>query len=349
MELKEQPLVPTLAHERGDVPHVPATKSDTSPFCQHALAVQATLFDARDYISGDIFKVVRCQNCHIAFTQPVPAPDAWAWYYPPAYYGTADAKRFPTPVEWLQHQLYAARIRRVEKLNGGRRGRVLDVGCGRGFLLEQFRQRGWEVLGTEADDKAAAHAQRVLQLPVKVGALEALDLPAASFDAIVLWHVLEHLADPTRTLVEVHRLLRPGGTLLVGVPNFGSWEARLCRDKWFHLDVPRHLAHFTPASLERALQQAGLRLNGRGLLAPEYDVFSFVQSLLNRVGLRHNYLYNLLRGQGAKVLGNSNGQFAQLIGTLLLGAPLTVISLPATLLAGLLRQGSAITAYARKS
>lgn len=339
MELKEESVAPTLAHKLGN----------SSPACPHAQADQAALFDARDYISGDQFKVVRCQNCHIAFTQRMPSSDAWSRHYPQAYYGAADAKRFPIPVEWLQHQLYAARIRRMEKFNGGRPGRVLDVGCGRGFLLQEFRRRGWDVLGTEADAKAAAHAQRVLQLPVKVGGLEALDLPDASFDAIVLWHVLEHLADPTQTLVEVHRLLRPGGTLLVGVPNFGSWEAGLCQDKWFHLDVPRHLAHFTPASLERALEQAGLRLCGRDAFAPEYDVFSFVQSLLNRAGLRHNYLYNLLRGQGAKVLGNPNGQFAQLIGTLLIGAPLAALSLPATLLAGALGHGSAITAYARKS
>ena len=183
---------------------------------------------------------------------------------------------------------------------------------------------------------------------MKTGALETLNLPAASFDAVVLWHVLEHLTDPTKTLVEVERLLRPGGTLLVGVPNFGSFEARLCQDKWFHLDVPRHLAHFTPDSLVKALEQAGLRWCGRGAFAPEYDVFSFVQSLLNCACLRHNYLYNLLRGQGAKVLGNATGQFGQLISTLILGAPLAVLSLPATLLAGVLGQGSAITAFARK-
>jgi SAM-dependent methyltransferase len=327
---------------------MPASKGDSSPACPHAPADQATLFEARDYISRDPFKIVRCRKCRIAFTQPVPAPDAWSRYYPPAYYGAAGAKRFPAPVEWLQNQLYAARIRRIQKFNDGRPGRVLDVGCGRGFLLREFRHRGWDVLGTEADDKAAAHAQQVLQLPVKVGALETLDLPAASFDVIVLWHVLEHLADPTALFVQVRRLLRPGGTFVVGVPNFGSLEARLCQDKWFHLDVPRHLAHFTPDSLGDALAKAGFRVDGRSSFAPEYDVFSFVQSLLNRIGLRHNYLYNLLRGKSAKVLGNSNGHFVSLIGTLLIGAPLAVLSFPATLLAGAFGQGSAMTLYARK-
>jgi hypothetical protein len=164
----------------------------------------------------------------------------------------------------------------------------------------------------------------------------------------VLWHVLEHLRDPGAMLAQVHRLLRPGGTLLVGVPNFGSLEARLCRDKWFHLDVPRHLAHFTRCGLEGALDQAGLRVCGRGWFAPEYDAFSLVQSLLNCVGLRPNYLYNLLRGQDAKVFGKPHDHFVQLLVSLLLGLPLAAFSLPATVLAGVLGQGAALTIYARK-
>jgi SAM-dependent methyltransferase len=327
---------------------IPASNPGSSPSCPHAKAAQSALFDARDYISGDRFKIVLCRDCGIAFTRPAPAPGAWSRYYPPAYYGMAGGNRFPAPVEWLQNQFYAARVRWIQKLNGGRLGRVLDVGCGRGFLLQEFRRRGWEVFGIEADDKAAAYAQHRLQLPVKVGAFETLELPAAGFDVIVLWHVLEHLTDPTATLVQVHRLLRPGGILLVGVPNFGSAEARLCRDKWFHLDVPRHLAHFTPGSLGNALTKAGFRVCAWSFFTPEYDVFSFVQSLLNRIGLRQNYLYNLLRGRGAKLFGNPDGHIVPLIGTLLIGVPLAVISLPTTLLATAFRQGSAITAYARK-
>lgn len=327
---------------------IPPSDSISPAPCPHAPTAQTRLFGARDYISGDRFELVLCQECGIAFTEPVPAADAWSKYYPADYYGAAGASRFRFPIEWVQTQFYSARVREVQRLTGGRPGRVLDVGCGRGFLLQEFRRRGWEVLGTEAEEKAAAHAQQILQLPVRIGALESLDLPAAGFDAIVLWHVLEHLSDPSAMLAQVCRLLRPGGALLVGVPNFGSLEARLCRDKWFHLDAPRHLSHFTPPSLERALEHAGLRVCGRGWFAPEYDVFSLLQSLLNRSGLRHNYLYNLLRGQDAKVGRQRGGHLLQFLGTLLLGVPIASLSLPAVLLAGALREGSAITFYARK-
>jgi len=340
--------VPTLAALKRMTDATPRSDSVGPASCPHAGEPQTPLFDARDYISGDGFALVLCRKCGIAYTQPTPAPDKWSRYYPRDYYGKAGASRFRGPIEWVQNQFYTARVGRIQQFNGGRPGRVLDVGCGRGFLLQEFRRRGWDVLGTEVDGTAAAHAQRVLQLPVKIGALETLKLPADGFDVVVLWHVLEHLSDPGATLVQVHRLLRPGGTLLVGVPNFGSAEARWCQDKWFHLDVPRHLTHFTQNGLARALEQAGLRVCGRGRFAPEYDAFSLVQSLLNCVGLRPNYLYNLLRGRDAKVFGKPHNEFAQLLVSLLLAVPLAAASLPVTLLAGALGQGSALTIYARK-
>ena len=157
-----------------------------------------------------------------------------------------------------------------------------------------------------------------------------------------MWHVLEHVTDPNLMLQEVARVLRPGGVLLVGVPNFASPEARFCHAGWFHLDVPRHQTHFTPASLGEALAHAGFGLRKASFFAPEYDCFSFVQSLLNRLGIRHNLLYNLLRGRGAKMLGQSAGA-GQVLAICLLAPPLGLASLPAVLAAGFLRRGSTIT------
>jgi len=130
------------------------------------------------------------------------------------------------------------------------------------------------------------------------------------------------------------------------VPNFGSWEARGAKDKWFHLDVPRHLNHFTVPVLARLLSSSGLTVRSESFFAPEYDCFSFVQSALNRLGFRHNLLYQLLRQGRGKVL-RSESVF-QILGTLLLAVPLTIVSLPATFLASVSRQGTAISLYAEK-
>ena len=314
------------------------------PVCGHPPGQSRRLFRARDYVTGDSFELVRCGVCGLSLTTPV--PPAMEKYYPAIYYAGAGGGRFPAVVEKVQQILYGRRVGRVEEMNGRRAGRVLDVGCGPGFLLRQFQRRGWEAQGTEYSERAAAHARQSLGLPIHIGELAEARFPNEHFDAVVLWHVLEHVPTPQGTLAEVERILRPGGVFLVGVPNFGSWEARLARDKWFHLDVPRHLNHFTVPNLTWMLSSAGLQVRSDSFLAPEYDTFSFVQSALNRIGLRQNLLYRLLRQGRAKVWREES--LAQILATLILAIPLSALSLPATMLAALARQGSAISLYAQK-
>jgi SAM-dependent methyltransferase len=182
---------------------------------------------------------------------------------------------------------------------------------------------------------------------VRVGLLAELNFPDNSFDVVVMWHVLEHVSDPRPTLAEVSRILRPGGMFLVAVPNFGSPEARLTKAGWFHLDSPRHLSHHTSASLSKILSEAGLSPVWVSSLAPEYDNFSFVQSLLNWLGLRPNLLYNWLRGQSAKVIGG-NRAYGSALATGLLAPVLGAISLPATLLLAVLGRGATLTITAVK-
>jgi len=313
--------------------------------CPHPNERETPLFSARDYVSGEEFEVLRCGACGLARTTPAPAPERMERYYPAAYYGAASARRFPAVVEALQRALYGARARAVERLAGGT-GRVLDVGCGRGFLLDAFRRRGWAVQGTELDDRSAAHAREVLGLQVHTGPAEAWPWREGHFDAVVFWHVLEHLAEPRLALERARRLLRPGGVLMVGVPNFASPEARLAAAGWFHLDVPRHVVHLTPRWLEGALDAAGFDVRRRSFLTPEYDAFSLVQSAENRFGLRHNLLYDVLRGRAAKLLGGAPR--AQAAAALALAVPLGLLAAPATALLGLAGRGSSVTLVAVK-
>jgi SAM-dependent methyltransferase len=228
---------------------------------------------------------------------------------------------------------------------GGRPGRVLDVGCGPGLLLREFRRLGWRCEGTELSEASAERARRLAAARVHVGALTTLHLPGARFDAIVLWHVLEHLPDPARVLAEVARLLRPGGVALIGVPNFGSPEAGLARGGWYHLAVPRHLTHFTPGTIGRLIEDAGLDARRVSFLAPDYDAVSFVQSALNCVGVPRNALSNWLSGREPR---RAVGRGA-VLASLLLALPLALVALPATGLAGLLRRGATMSILAVRS
>lgn len=325
----------------------PAVVSRAVLPCRHPDDRAEVLFAARDYITGRSFEVSRCSACGLSRTVPAPAPAELAAYYPPAYWGSASSRRFPALVEALQKRFYGARARAVERLAGSP-GRVLDVGCGRGYLLDAFRRRGWEVQGTELDERSAVHAREVLGIPVQVGVAGVGAWPDRSFDAVALWHVLEHLHDPAAALADAARVLRPGGVLMVGVPSFASLEARLGRGAWFHLDVPRHLVHLTPPWLEAALATAGLEVRRRSFFAPEFDAFSFVQTVENRMGFRANLLYELLRGRGAKLLGRSAGGRLEAALALLLAAPLGVLALPATGILSLAEQGSSVTFLAVK-
>jgi 2-polyprenyl-3-methyl-5-hydroxy-6-metoxy-1,4-benzoquinol methylase len=311
--------------------------------CSHPTAQLRALFPAQDFITGHGFKIASCAACGLTLTTPQPGAIEIADYYPRGYYGDSTQRRFPRIVESIQQALYGHRVRQVESLRGGRPGRVLDVGCGRGVLLQEFRRRGWDVQGTELSDQAATYAREVLRLPVETGSLDTIGFPANHFDAITLWHVLEHVTDPQAVLMEANRILKPGGVLLVSVPNFGSCEARLFRDKWFHLDVPRHVTHLTKGRLQEALAATGFEDRRWSGFAPEYDSFSFVQSSLNRLGLRHNLLYNLLRGKQAKVIAGEPTPRWQVFASVLLGAALGIISLPVTFYAGLLGLAGTMT------
>lgn len=312
--------------------------------CRHPTARAVALFPARDYVTGDRFEVLRCGACGLARTSPEPDPGRMAAYYPAAYYGEASSRRFPAAVEALQRVMYGRRARAVERLAGAP-GRVLDVGCGRGFLLEAFRRRGWRTHGTELDDRSAAHAREVLRLEVETGPVDDARWPDAHFDAVAIWHVLEHLSEPELAILRARRILRPGGVLMIGVPNFASPEALLAGPGWFHLDVPRHVVHLTPGWLRGALAGAGFDVRRESFFAPEYDCFSFVQSTENRLGLRHNLLYDVLRGRAAKLLGG-RAVPAQAALALALAVPLGLAAAPATALLGLAGLGSSVTMYA---
>jgi SAM-dependent methyltransferase len=317
------------------------------PACAHPESAQRALFQAQDYISGDRFSLQECRACGLVRTIPRSLPDTLDHYYPDGYYG--QQRRYGALVECLLRWLYSYRAWMLSRVAAPRPARVLDIGCGRGQLLQALRARGWEVAGTELSDRSAAYARDVLRIDVQTGDVLGLCLPAAGFSAVILWHVLEHVPEPALLVREVARILRPGGVLLVAVPNFASPEARWARARWFHLDVPRHLSHFVPRTLYDMLDAADLRPVSAGYLAPEYDFFSFVQTALNMLRLRQNTLFNVLRTRDAKVLRTGDARsFVSLMVSLLLAPALGAASLLWVPAVAVSRRGATISIVARK-
>jgi len=138
-------------------------------------------------------------------------------------------------------------------------GRYLDVGCGSGGALGVARALGWQVTGIEVDEAAAAKARRFTD-DIHVGDVLTVPFAPARFDVVTAFHVLEHVPDPVAMIRRMLGWVAPGGMLIVEVPNVGGLGAGIFGKAWSGLELPRHLSHFSPQTLTRAVEQAGGRV-----------------------------------------------------------------------------------------
>ena len=167
-----------------------------------------------------------------------------------------------TSTGWVGALLYLFPIRRgtvdaeVRFLKAKPGGLLLDVGCGSGEWLLSMRERGWIVDGVDFDANAVKAAEKT-GLVIRCGSLEQQNFPDASFDAVTLNHVIEHVPDPLQTFKECFRILKPGGQLFIATPNADSLSHRIFKQHWRGLEPPRHLHIFNMRAMENALRQTG--------------------------------------------------------------------------------------------
>ncbi len=136
-------------------------------------------------------------------------------------------------------------------------GKLLDIGCGNGRYLSTMRKLGWRTSGVEKSPKASRYAREELHLDVNTGDLLDYKYHDKSFDAVTMWHSLEHLYEPFQTLKEIGRMLNNDGLLVVAVPNIDSFVAKVFKTYWYGLQLPIHLIAFTPDSITKMLKSAG--------------------------------------------------------------------------------------------
>jgi SAM-dependent methyltransferase len=128
-------------------------------------------------------------------------------------------------------------------------GKILDIGCGTGYFLNEAKRKGWETFGIEKNERASKRAIESFNMFVKPEH-HIYKFPKASFDVITLWHVLEQREDLNETMEKIYDLLLPDGIAVVALPNCSSYDAKHYRSYWAGYDVPRHLWHFTPKTME---------------------------------------------------------------------------------------------------
>ncbi len=239
------------------------------------------------FLEKDGFAIVRCRACGLVHVNPRPTRDTLgALYQDPTYFGGG---------EWYDDYLGDAEnhrrlFRRIVDLLGRfapDRGRLLDVGCAAGFLLEVARERGWTVTGIEPSTAMAEDARRTLAVEVQSGTLESVTLPAASFDAVTLCDSIEHMADPRAALAEVRRLLVPGGIVLVVTPNVASVAARLMGARWPHYTPREHVLYFDPATLAGLFERVGFRTIHRQSIGHRFRIDAILRKLVPAATAAH--------------------------------------------------------------
>ena len=225
-------------------------------------------FTGRDLLfetTDRTFGFSACISCRSLFIDPVPAEEELAHFYPPRYWWSS-SQGLLNKVESVYRRIalrdHVSFIVKASKTLAEQRSpvRLLDIGCGGATLLGALRKKGFEVLGFDPAPEAAAIANADYGVEVITGArLQDAKFSNASFDVVTLFHVMEHVPNPRDLLVEVRRILQVGGRVVLQVPNIESWQFRLCRMRWYGLDVPRHVINYSSQSMQQLLLDSGFR------------------------------------------------------------------------------------------
>lgn len=265
----------------GGQQHIPRR----CPFCRTAVARPWILAPDRFHGRTQLYHLFRCSSCSIVWLADPPAFQEMGEHYGSSYddliatAGEGVREGWREPIETLMHY------------ESG--GDLLDLGCSTGSFLTSIKGGGWKLYGIEMSERAAKRAQDNSEARVFVG--DVLDAPfaPASFDAITCFHVLEHMYRPDKVLQKVWEWLKPGGVFVVYIPNIDSAGARIFKSYWYGLELPRHLYHFSPASLCRMTRDAGfkeLSITTHRALFFEYSSYYVASDLMRRFSISHRPL-----------------------------------------------------------
>ncbi len=213
-------------------------------------------------VSKEDFEILHCQNCTLRFTQNIPTQDAIGPYYNAEAYvsHTNSSKGF---INSIYHKVRNITLKSKRSLviqqTKKTTGSILDIGCGVGAFLNTMQSAHWQITGLEPDATARANALKTFNIAPQSSPV-LFDLAQHTFDAITMWHVLEHVHELKAYMAQIAKLVKPQGKIFIAVPNYSSYDAAHYKNKWAAYDVPRHLYHFSPESMEHLVKPYGLKI-----------------------------------------------------------------------------------------
>jgi 2-polyprenyl-3-methyl-5-hydroxy-6-metoxy-1,4-benzoquinol methylase len=252
-------MLRSIRHAREEMTTKDAstTQREGCPFCDDASSRMDFAFSAEDQ-SGQIpgtFSVYRCRTCKTGVTE-ISVNDAFLHQMYDEYYDTQNLIRIESHP--LHRRYRRTHLQRLLPLARGTN--LLDLGCGAGMFVKAASEKGFNATGVDISPASVECGRKLWNLDIACATVSdytAKEENRGRFNIVTLYSVMEHIANPHETLAAVRTMLAEGGVLVIEVPDFHSIQARLFGAHWFHLDVPRHLFHYSPEGLKRLVQSAG--------------------------------------------------------------------------------------------
>ena len=245
----------------------------------------------------DEWKVYKCDNCGLGVLNPRPDDNELTVLYQLEYFQSQYNEQLQANSTEIKRRLSQEkhRLRFFHKYK--KKGKVLDIGCGRGYFLLACRNKGYNVEGIDVSAYVAAYVSQELNIPVHIGEVSDIEIPDKTYDVITMWHSLEHTADPNIYIQKARRWLKDDGILIVDVPNYASHDAIKTWNNWVGWQIPYHFYHFTKDSQIALLHKHGFSIIGNKHYLSEYlkqkleDFFipSFVARFIARFYSGHSF------------------------------------------------------------
>lgn len=220
------------------------------------------------------YEIVCCNNCDFVFTTPFPKKEEVE-----AFYSDFDYRDSLSAEKVIRSDAKRS-LSEIEQYAKGK-GELLDVGCGRGYFLDEARKFGWNTFGVDTSKLVTNYAKETLHLNVFCGDIFSFR-SVRSFDLVTLNQVIEHFVNPKDLINQCGKHLKKNGLLYIATPNVGSVSARVLKDNFDHYIPPEHLSYFSRRTLQRLLEELGFRVLHAGSWSYPSDLGGIIKTLFGK-------------------------------------------------------------------
>lgn len=243
------------------------------------LLMQTQNIHGAKLLSKESFNLMKCQRCGLIYLNPRPKGRREE-FYGLNYYNSCISSANSMESYWTAYvNLKKRRMLKEYK----QKGKMLDVGCGAGDFLAVFKNDEFDLYGVEPSFLGYSLSSKKIKGTIFKDKIINCGFAEEYFDVVTLWHVFEHMDNPNQELSEINRILAAGGLFFISVPNANSLGFKMSKEYWFHMDSPRHLYNYTPATITNILNKNGFKVIKIVFPSFEYPL-DFYHSLLNKLG-----------------------------------------------------------------